>query len=246
MRWPTTITRGARQRRWLRRAAWGVGVLLVLAFGAGLGLFLTAQHIPGWYVPVCVADDRSEHQRVRDSLTDAVDRFRAGLAGGRPFEFRISDRTISEWIVARAEIYPESADWLPRGLLDPIVRFSNGRMIVAGRYDRDGWKGILSAHFATGTSRDGPTVRLAGLQIGSLGLPTGLLIERLRSLDAVRRIDPRKIPPGIARLLEPSPAGRERPDLAVALADLFDDADFYVEAVTIAEGELRLTIQPVH
>jgi hypothetical protein len=211
-----------------------------------LVLFLTAQRIPTWYVPVRVADDPAEQQRVRDSLTEAVDRFRAGLAAGQPFEFRISDRTINEWVVARAGIYPESTDWLPAWLSEPVLRFTEEGIVMGARYDRDGWKAIVSLHLQPKPRDDRPGVRIGGVEIGALPVPFSMVRERLIQSGALSRIRAERLPGSIQRALLPEvPAGADSVERWLPVADLVRDDSFRVTAVATLPGELVLNIEPL-
>jgi hypothetical protein len=211
-----------------------------------LVLFLTAQRIPSWYVPVRVADDPAEQQRVRDSLTEAVDRFRAGLAAGRPFEFRISDRTINEWVVARAGIYPESADWLPAWLSEPVLRFTEKGIIIGARYDRDGWKAIISLHLQPKPRDDRPGVCVGGVEVGGLPVPFSIVRERLIQSGALSRIRAERLPESIQRALLPeASAGAAPVERWLPVADLVRDDSFRVTAVVTFPGELVLNIEPL-
>jgi hypothetical protein len=229
--------------KWVRRmrlaATIGTGAVLLTC----LILFLTAQHIPAWYVPIHVADDKSEQQRVRDSLTEAVDRFRAGLAAGQPFEFRIGDRTINEWVVARAEIYPESADWLPAWLNDPVLHFASDGIMVGARYDRDGWKAILSLHFEPRAQGDEPGIRVQGVEVGSLPVPTSWIRDRLQQSGILGRIRAEHLPGSVRRMFLESPG--DAPANWLPLGELVRDDSFKVLSVATNPGELVLNIQPL-
>lgn len=154
-----------RRRRWFRiLGACCAGLIMLL-----VAVWLTFQHKPGWYQPARVAE--SELQSVRDSLTEANLEFSSGLAGGKPFDFSLDAQRVNQWIAAREHIYPEAKPWVPAWIRDPVVAFEDGRLILAGLVELEGWKAVASAHVAVELAEESVRVRLAGVHGGSLPIP---------------------------------------------------------------------------
>ena len=152
-------------RRWIRI----LGAFCAALFVSLVVVWLTFQHKPGWYRPARVAE--SELQSVRDSLTDANLEFSRGLAGGQPFDFSLDAQRINQWIAARERIYPEAQRWVPTWVRDPVVAFEDGKLILAGLVEFEGWKAVASAHVVVEVAEESIRIRLAGVRGGSLPIP---------------------------------------------------------------------------
>lgn len=165
---------GQRERlwwtRWALRAAM---VLTVVGVLIAVVVWLAFQHIPSWYRPI-----RSSPEivgRARASLPGTYQSFTDLLNAGRAFEFRLSAQTVNEWIAARADIWPESADALPPEVHDPMVAFDDERMILAARLERGDWKLIASAHLRLVIEGEQLRLFVAKTGAGSLPIPRGRL-----------------------------------------------------------------------
>lgn len=153
------------RRRWIRILGACCAVLIV----ALVAVWMTFHHKPGWYQPVHVAE--TELQDVRDSLTDANLEFNRGLAAGQPFDFSLDAKRVNQWIAAREHIYPEAKPWVPAWLRDPVVAFEDGKIILAGMVEFEGWKAVASAHVAVELADESIRIWLAGVRGGSLPIP---------------------------------------------------------------------------
>ncbi len=163
--------------RWTR---WILGAAIVLAITVVVGLaagWLAFQHIPSWYDPPQV--QAADLPRIRASLPGTYQEFTDLLAGGGVFEFKLAARTVNEWIAARADLWPDARDVFPPWVREPVVAFTNHRIILAARCKRDEVEGIVSAHFAVNVNGDELLFRLTKLATGSLALPMTAVIDAL-------------------------------------------------------------------
>jgi hypothetical protein len=203
------MKRGHRKRRWgkwLIRGTLGVLALLLIV---GVGGWLAIARVPSWYVPVEVS--HADLTRVRNSLPNTYQAVNERIIAGEAFEFSIPERLVSEWIVARGELYPEAHGWLPDWLRDPVVSFQDGHCVVGARIDYRGWQTILGIHLEVECSADEVRVRVARLTAGSVPIPLTRLTGPLQELLASPRLDPDLMPdPGaeIVRRLRSQGADR--------------------------------------
>jgi hypothetical protein len=140
---------------------------------AWLGLRWT----PSWYDPPQV--QQAELPRVRASLPNSLQTFTDQLVAGKPFQFRLSARTVNEWIAARESIWPDTEGRLPEWLHEPVIAFENGRIIAAGRFEREGWEAIVSLHWVVEPQNDDLLVRLVKTGVGAFGAPRDRITEAL-------------------------------------------------------------------
>jgi len=127
----------------LLRIAAGTAAALVVAL---LAAWLALRHVPAWYRPVAVPPDQL--QRVRDSVTEAFRDVSDRIVVGQSFDRTFTAEQLTEWLVARADIWPEAGGWLPPWLRDPVIAFEPGRIILAAHLDRDGWEAIVALHLS--------------------------------------------------------------------------------------------------
>lgn len=239
------MKRGTR-RRWLRRMLIGGPIALLLALAV---LWLALRHIPSWYRPVSVPPD--ELQRVRDTLADTFRSISDRMVQGRPFEVTATDQMITEWLIARAHIWPDSESWLPPWLRDPVVVFRPGRVILAAHMDREEWESILSAHFSLEVVGDDVMVSLERIAAGSVPIPVTSVAGLLDTMVQSDRLDTDAMPEDLARAVRKL---RENGALS-ALSDGYradgpflwrnGNRPFYVRDVTIGEGWIRVRFDPV-
>ena len=183
-----------KRRRWRRRVVLGVVAPALIVAGCG---WLALRHVPAWYQPVRVPQDHL--QRVRDSLTDKFSEISDHMVGRAAFEVSVTDHQVTEWIVARGEIWPDSEAWLPSWLKDPVAAFVPGRVILAAHLDRDGWESILGAHFSICVEGDELVLRLESVTAGALPVPLSTLAEPLDRLIHTDRLDVEAMPDELAR-----------------------------------------------
>ncbi len=225
----------------------GIGLLVVLGLIA-LGGWLAFQRIPSWYEPLDVP--RAELPRVRNSLPNAYQALNDGIATGRPFTFVLDQRTVTEWVVARAELYPEAGDWLPDWLQDPVVRFRQGRCIVAARIDYEGWQTILGIHLAADVAPDGVVLRVVDVTAGALPVPLGSLVDPLDALLHHRRLDVGLMPDPVAKVVRRLQEAGAEQLIAEGFSwrNIFQTRKgrrpFKIRSLSAADGKLLIQIDP--
>ncbi|NOX57871.1 MAG: hypothetical protein GXP29_03320, partial [Planctomycetes bacterium] len=164
-----------RKRKWRRRLLWTALGLFVAVVTASVALWFSFQRIPAWYKPVYVAS--ADLSRVRNSLPNTYDALNAKIQHGKEFEFSLIDRTVTEWIVARAELYPDAETWLPDWLRDPVVVFEDNRAIIGARVDYQGWQAVIGIHIVLDITNESITARITKLTAGALPIPLSQLDE---------------------------------------------------------------------
>ena len=194
--------RKRRYRVWIVRIALG---LLALAAVTLIGGWLAVESIPSWYVPLEVS--QAELTRVRNSLPNTYQAINERVVAGAPFDFSITDRTVTEWVVARGELYPEARAWLPDWLRDPVVSFRDDRCIVGARINYRGWQTILGIHLVMDVADDELTVRVDKLTAGIVPIPLSQLAGPLDELLNSARLDEELMPDPIADVLHRLRAG---------------------------------------
>ncbi len=164
-----------RKRRWGRRILWSLfAIVMMLAIAAVVGWF-AFQKIPSWYKPVRVAS--GDLSRIRNSLPNTYDSLNAKIQQGETFDFTLIDRTVSEWLVARAELYPDAEAWLPKWLRDPIVVFEDNKAIIGARVDYQGWRAIVGIHLTLDITNESITARIVKVTAGALPIPLSQLVK---------------------------------------------------------------------
>jgi len=173
------------------------------------------------------------------------------IVGGAPFELTLDAQTVTEWIAARAEIWPDSQEWIPPWLRDPVVAFVPGRIILAGQFDRGGWESIVALHLAA-TVEDGEiVVRLAEVTCGSLPVPESVLRRPLNDLIQDERLEVIAMPDELAAVMRRLRSGDSGGlfDTGVHFAGPFiwknGDRPYRIGAAEIGDGWLKLRIEPL-
>jgi hypothetical protein len=182
-----------------RRVLWAALAAMAFLFGGAVAALLAFQHIPRWYHPVFVG--ASDLSRVRNSLPNTYQRLQEQAIGGVPFEFALTDRAVTEWTVARGELYPEAEGWLPPMLQDPVVVFDGDACILAARVEYAGWKTIAAVHLVAGVTNEAITVRVARVSVGSLPVPLSMLEKPLAKLLNDPRLDVEAMPDPLADII---------------------------------------------
>jgi hypothetical protein len=181
-------------RKLLKRWRWIVGIALTLLIGGGVTGWLLLQHIPDWYRPMQVPPD--DLQRIRNDLVQTTDSLGAMLNETRgPFKFKFTQDQINAWLSAREAIDPQSREWLPQRLSDPMLRFEPGGVRVAATYADGDFQTVVSARLAITASSEGIKVRLGDVAGGSLGLPESFVRKGLLAFD--RRVSPKLAQAGV-------------------------------------------------
>ncbi|MHC4065210.1 MAG: hypothetical protein ACYSUI_12045 [Planctomycetota bacterium] len=236
----------SRRRRWWRRIAVGLAVAACLAL---LGTWLALRHVPSWYHPVQVPD--RELQRVRDSLTAVFREVSDSLVAGEPFEVTLDDRTVSEWIAARGQIWPDSQEWVPAYLREPVVVFVPGKAVLAAHLEQSGWESIVGLRFSATADNGAVVVRLEDVTCGALPLPLAALREPLDKLIHAERLDIAAMPDELGSIM-----GKLRGGEGTALFGdgirfrgpfvwKNGDRPYHIGRIQIGDGWLRVRIDPL-
>jgi len=190
------------KRRHRRRTFWIIRGLLIataVVIAALAGLWLAVERVPAWYAPIEVS--QAELTRVRNSLPNTYQSLTDQVIAGSPFDFSLSERSLTEWVVARGELYPEARAWLPDWLRDPVVCFRDGRCVVGARVNYQGWQTILGIHLEFDVADDAITARVARLTAGSVPIPISRLSGPLADLLSEERLDITLLPDPIAEVV---------------------------------------------
>lgn len=139
--------------------------------------WLALQHIPAWYQPPTLTAD--DLPRVRATLPAAYQEFTDLLAEGGIQQFKLSAASVNEWIAAREALWPDSRGVLPNWLKNPAVAFLDDRIIFAARFERDGWRAIISLHLTVSLESDEIVFRIAKIGAGSLPLPAASMVDAI-------------------------------------------------------------------
>jgi hypothetical protein len=238
--------RRRKRRRWLGRILFG---LLALAVVVLVGGWLALRHIPSWYEPVQVPDDQL--QRVRDSLTDKFREISDQMVRRSTFEVYVTDHAVTEWVVARAQIWPDSEQWLPEWLSDPVVAFVPGRIVLAAHLEHDGWEAILGAHFSVEVAGDDLILCLDSVTTGALPVPLSSLAGPLERLVHSGRLDPEVMPDELARAVRKLRSGDALSFLAhgqrASGPFIWKNGDrpYRLRGLEIGDGWLKALIEPL-
>ncbi len=245
---PTDTTPTRRNRRWGRRILWSLLALFgTLAIVAVVGWF-GFQKIPSWYKPVRVAS--SDLSRIRNSLPNAYDSFNAQIQKGETFDFKLIDRTVSEWLVARAELYPDAENWLPKWLRDPVVIFDDNKAIIGARVDYQGWRAIVGIHLTLDITNESITARIVKVTAGALPVPLSQLVKPIDDFLKDEDLDVETMPDPAAIVFKQL--------LDVGAAKALHDGLYWrnvfkapnsrhvlkVRGASTANGELKIRIEP--
>ncbi len=168
----TRIGIGLARRKWVRWAA-GIAAALVLL---GVLAFVAATSRPTWYRPVTVRPE--EYAAIRNELPNFGNDIGTHLEAGQPFTITIPDECLNRWLAARSQIWPGLADALPRHMVDPLICFQPGRVVLAVRYEDSGLSSVLSlaVNLKIDQARGAIHVRVDDLRAGYLPVPR-LLVD---------------------------------------------------------------------
>lgn len=238
----------SRKRRVLRIVAWSAGVIFGLVVIAAIAGWFAFQRVPSWYEARHYA--RRDLPHIRNSLPNTYQDLNERIVAGEVFEYAFDANTITDWIVARAELYPDAAEWIPDWIRDPVVAFEDNRAIIGARIDYDGWQAIIGIHLVADITREHVTVRVDKLTAGALPIPMDMLAEPLQQLLDSSRIDPESLPDPIrgvvARLQSAGP--QTLVDQGVQWRNIFetDTAGRWIKfkEARAADGKLYVTIEP--
>jgi len=234
-------------RKRVLRALIGLAVAILVVGG---GLWMVVHHVPGWYKPVYVPEAQIDQVR-----TDAVrnySRFGDGLVRHNTFAFTLDERQVSEWITAREHIWPESGDWLPAWVKEPVVSFRDGHILVGARLDFDGHQLIAGAYLTIELGSDDIlVVRLDRVVAGSLPLPLSALGGPLAQLLRLEGRDLDFLPESVADTAEyfreSEPVSVLSKGIRRANRFIWENGrrPYRIDAIKIADGKLTLTIEPL-
>ncbi len=237
----------ARRWRWLRRTA--VVVALVGILG-GAGVWLAVIHIPSWYHPLEVPADQL--QRVRDGLAERFGFISDQMVRKQPFEVILNDQMITEWVVARGDIWPDADGWLPSWVVEPVVALVPGYIVLAAHLRYDGWESIVGIHFAVAIEGDDIILSLERVTAGALPLPLSSLAEPLdRLINNEDRLDVEILPPEMGRAITKLRQGsaldflKKGQRLRGPLIWKNGDRPYRFVDIQIGEGWIKAIIEPL-
>jgi hypothetical protein len=235
-----------RLRRWLViGSVVTIGVLGLVI----VALWLMVAHIPSWYEPPHVPELR--YEALRKELLATYSQFSDDLVAGQPFEITLTDRQISEWIAIRSETWPESEEWIPPFLHDPVVAFQPGRIIAGARLDHDGWQVIVSAHVLISVADDEVTVRLDKVAGGSMPIPVAAVMQRLNRVLTAPGQDVDAMPDAVAQIVRffRNRGAVDKLTRGAVLENRFRWQNgkrwFRLRDLTIEPGQLRIEVEPL-
>ena len=234
-------------RRRITRVLIGLALAVLVAGG---GLWLVVHHVPEWYAPVYVPEVRMN--QVRADAVHSYNRFGNAVVRRGTFDFTLDDRAVSEWIAARERIWPESGDWLPEWVSEPVVRFRDGHILVGARLDFGDRQLIAGARLTVELGSDDIlVVRLERVTAGSLPLPLGALAGPLTRLLRLEDHDLDFLPGPVADAAqyfrESEPVAALSRGVRRANRFIWENGrrPYRIQTIEITDGKLTLTIEPL-
>lgn len=211
-------------------------------------LWLTFHHKPAWYKPAALDD--AGLKRARRDAVNRADFVSDRMVQGAPFEVVLNEREVNEWLAALPQVWPAAHKAIPREIHRPALHFGDGVARVGFHYEKNDWQAILSAaiRITITDNREDVVVRLVDVHGGSLPLPDALLDQLLAALQDAHVGDP----DASSSTRAASALGRIRSVADLEAGIRFPNRfiwfngrrPFAIESVTVARGELRLSICP--
>ena len=228
-------------RRWTRII---LSITALLIAGAAIWLVLALQRIPPWYAPV-VLDETGINNARRDATSMAA-RVSDNMVTGQPFHVTLTQRQVNAWLTALPNIAPQIARQIPPSCTGLMAQFQNGTVRLGTHFKHEGWTAILTTRVRVELTQDGREIRLA-----LISAHTGVVQAPRAILDKL-----------INTVLQPEPkraSTRDRGPGRIQNADqLFEGVhlpnrftwpnghrDYRIDALTIGDGVITLTIQPL-
>jgi hypothetical protein len=164
------------RRHWIR---WTAGIVAALAALVAIG-FWAATSRPSWYQPLTVKAE--EYPAIRNEVPNFGNEIGRHLKEGQPFRISLPQDEVNRWLAARGEIWPGLQDAFPKCLVDPVVSFEPGRIVLAVRYENGGVSSVLSAavNLRMEENRGAIRVRIDSLRAGYLPIPRTLVDGQAR------------------------------------------------------------------
>ncbi len=231
-------------RGWKRRLALAGAVIA----GGGALLILIVEHKPRWYRPVVL--DAEQLERVRGEAATTVDAISRQLVAGSPFELRLPERAVNEWLCAFLHHRPDVAGRLPVQVSDIAMDFDEGCLRLAALYDSDGWRAIVSLDAAVDVTKNGDELQLTPRRgrIGSMPVAMGI-VERwlIQPAMAARRKRHEDSGRALSDLSEFRLAEGERPVWRIRNRFVWPNGErpFRIRSVVPYAGEVALVIEPL-
>lgn len=233
-RWPT----------WRRRATLigGIGVAVGIAF------WFCLQYIPTWYQPATLSP--ADLRDARASLPKAFQEFSDRLVQGRPFEFNLAATTVNQWLAGRHAIWPDKQDPLPPWLRDPVVAFEGDKMFVGGRFERNGWRAILSTQWSLNVQSDGLLLTAEKAGVGAVRFPVTWVLESVSTMAGMIQGDLANLPDAlqsVSQAMEDNWQGNLAGGVHVENRIIWPNGDrpFRIQNLRAAGGTLHLKIEPL-
>ena len=225
-----------------------VWTLVALMVAGGL-LYIQASRIPDNYRPARLSQEETT-QAVRHFAQDVAEGFGNKVKMVKPFEWSITQSTVNRYLAAIDEIAYNLPNGVKRGqidaemaklgLADPAVALEDGKVTLMVR--STAYSKVLSAEISVKLVDGKLLFALSATRIGKLPAPSGFLTGKIRAMS-------RKL------------TGERSGDIAETLAELLSAIDgepisppdtwriqgvkVDIEALTIADGELKLKVRPI-
>ena len=118
-----------------------------------------------------------EYAAIRNQVPNFGNDIGTRLKAGQPFRIALPQEEINRWLAARGEIWPGLRDALPKHIVDPVISFQPGRIVMAARYDQSGLSSVLSlaVNLRMEDNRRAIHVQVDSLRAGYLPVPLALL-----------------------------------------------------------------------
>ncbi len=170
-----------------RRLVRVLGLLLVLLCGAGVGLYLLSGREPAWwYRPDArtpLAAERLENQVVSElSLARPAERLGPYRSGEWTLE--VTEEEANAWLATRLRAWVENRAGRWPGEVEGVrAAFRPGMVLLGARLDESYGGRVVSGAAVPRIEPGGALwLRTEGMSLGGLPLPSGVLLDRLRSM----------------------------------------------------------------
>lgn len=167
-----------RKVRWTWIAT-ALGAVIALSI---LVIWLMLQHKPAWYAPVEIAPQRI--QSVRDDLLRTrSDLSEQMLLAKEPFEYRVSQDQLNDWLAAREDIWPLSREWLPPWMRDPMIVMDADGVRLAATLNDGSLRTVTSVKLAISADEEHIRLQLIEAKCGSFPVPRKFIQRQLEELE---------------------------------------------------------------
>ena len=159
---------------------WIAGCSFFVLLISGIILFMAFQRIPSWYRPIEIP--QAEWPRVRESLPQTYSQLSKMINRSKDSVFALSEKTATEWVVLRQELYPDAQEWIPSWIRNPVVVFENSTCVIGARVDYKGWQAIMGIHLVAEVNENTVTIRVDQVTAGALPVPKSVISDIIQRL----------------------------------------------------------------